>query len=136
VSTPASRRDMKPRSSQTTILIVDDEPVVRALGRRILEEAGFLVFEAEDGLDALRVMGRHGPFHAVISDVRMPNMDGHALARYCARLPLPLPTLLVSGYDSHSPEGLVLTKPYQPADLVANVRKLIEWPRQQGRRTS
>jgi CheY-like chemotaxis protein len=129
-------RPVKPRPSQPSILIVDDEPVVRALSRRILEEAGFRVFEAEDGVDALRVLGLAGPFHAVVSDVRMPNMDGHALASHLALLTPPVPTLLISGYDGHADGGFVLMKPFEPEVLLDHVRRLIGRPRERGRRSS
>src|SRR5262249_3540340 len=119
---------MKARSSQATILIVDDEAVVRALGRRILEQAGFRVVEAEDGVDALRVLGQAGPVQAVVSDVRMPNMDGHALASRLALLTPPVPTLLISGYDGLAGGGFVLMKPFEPAGLVAHVHRLDGWP--------
>jgi CheY-like chemotaxis protein len=128
-------RLVNPRLSQPTILIVDDEPVVRALSRRILEAGGFRVFEAEDGVDALRVLGQAGPFHAVVSDVRMPNMDGHALASHLALLTPPIPTLLISGYDGHA-DGFVLLKPFEPAVLLDHVRRLIGRPRERGRRSS
>jgi CheY-like chemotaxis protein len=127
---------MPSRTSQATILIVDDEPVVRALGRRILEGAGFRVFEAKDGVDALRVLGRNGPVQAVVSDVRMPNMDGRALASRLALLTPPVPTLLISGYDANFDGAFVLMKPFEPQVLIDHVRRLIGSPRKSGRRTS
>lgn len=119
-----------------TVLVVDDEPAVRMLARRMLETAGYEVFEAEDGIDALRVLGEHGRFDAVVSDVRMPHMDGRALAAYLAHLPTPIPTLLVSGFDEQQMTNPVMRKPFASVELLARVQELTAWPRQLGSRTS
>ncbi len=60
---------------KATILLVEDSALVRAMEKRILEDAGYEVVAAEDGLDALNALGRRS-FAAVVSDINMPNMDG------------------------------------------------------------
>jgi antitoxin Phd len=66
--------------SEKRILIVDDEPSLRDSYARLLSGAGFQVAEAESGKEALRQIARE-PFDLVITDVRMPQMDGLALLR-------------------------------------------------------
>jgi CheY-like chemotaxis protein len=61
--------------------VVDDDPGVRELTRRILGRAGSEVLEAESGLQALELLDQ-GPVDAVIADIRMPGMDGWELSAY------------------------------------------------------
>lgn len=60
-----------------TILVVDDEPMIRRLMGFVLEGEGFRVLSAEDGLDAIRVSESHqGEIDLLVSDLSMPRMDG------------------------------------------------------------
>ncbi len=68
-------------SSPQTVLVVDDEPVVRRLAYRILNAAGYRVLEASDGAEALEVLQvAPGRVDLVVVDAVMPNMDGAALS--------------------------------------------------------
>jgi len=68
-----------------TLLLAEDEDGVRALARRVLEECGYTVLEAENGEDALKVAGAHaGPVHLLVTDVVMPGLGGRALAERLA----------------------------------------------------
>jgi CheY-like chemotaxis protein len=58
-----------------SVLVVDDEPITRNMLRMILSYAGYVIHEAEDGLDALEKIKAHSP-DLVLLDVMMPNMDG------------------------------------------------------------
>src|SRR4051812_3237767 len=78
VSTP-SLRSTAPAGAPT-ILIVDDDPVVRSLMQDMLEDAGFAVIEAEDGVEACRRCDETVPSLMVV-DAMMPNMDGFELCR-------------------------------------------------------
>src|ERR1700761_8133720 len=71
-----------PRSSQRhVILLVDDEPVIRAWGTAILEDAGFSVIEASDAMEALDTLQNGVEVHLVFTDVQMPGqLDGLQLA--------------------------------------------------------
>jgi CheY-like chemotaxis protein len=63
-----------------TILVVDDEPMIRQLIERALAARGYTVLVAENGNDALEVADRHrAPIHLVVSDIVMPGMDGREL---------------------------------------------------------
>ena len=91
-------------STPHSILLVEDSALVRAMEKRILEEAGYEVVSAVDGLDALNALGRRS-FAAVVSDINMPNMDGLTLTARIRQeirykdLPVILVTTLSSDED-------------------------------------
>jgi CheY-like chemotaxis protein len=109
------------------ILVVDDEPDMRFMLRRILERAGHEVAEAGDGAAALTSV-RHARPDLVITDISMPVMDGAELIRRLRgdAAVAAIPILAVSG-DSHLAAGAdaVLAKPYVWAELLALAEKLI-----------
>ncbi|MDO8811005.1 MAG: hybrid sensor histidine kinase/response regulator [Gallionella sp.] len=96
--------ELNPHSAISTphsILLVEDSALVRAMEKRILEDAGYDVVAAVDGMDALNALGRH-PFAAVVSDIVMPNMDGLTLTARIRREPRykDLPEILVTSLAS------------------------------------
>jgi CheY-like chemotaxis protein len=110
-------------------LVVDDDVMVRWIIVEELEEAGCKVVEAADGMEGLRALEAQGPFDIMLTDIRMPNLDGWALAER-ARAVLPtMPILYVSGYsDCESrpvPNSVILTKPFRPAQLVQAVAQAL-----------
>jgi signal transduction histidine kinase len=86
--------------SDDWILIVDDDPIVRSLMRDALEDEGFAVVEAEDGVEACRVCEERLPVLLVV-DVVMPQMDGFELCRELRRRPATknVPILIATGLD-------------------------------------
>ena len=66
---------------QLPILIVDDEPIIRMVVRRMLESAGYMVLEASDGTEALEKVGVDTPLLLLVADVNMPGITGDDLAR-------------------------------------------------------
>lgn len=112
------------RDDATTVLVVDDEPLVRRVACRALQNAGFEVVEAENGEHALRIFrSRRDDIAAVLMDVVMPVMDGRTAAgRIAASSDVPI--ILSSGF---APEGLqseilFLQKPYDGRALVAAIQ--------------
>jgi two-component system chemotaxis sensor kinase CheA len=88
-------------AAKTVILLAEDSALVRAMETRILENAGYEVVAAVDGMDAFNALGRR-PFAAVVSDINMPNMDGLALTARIRQEPRykDLPVILVSSLAS------------------------------------
>ena len=117
-----------------TVLVVDDDAGLLRLTARILAKAGFSVLTAADGLAALAALAAHpGPVALVVTDVIMPVMGGHELAR---RVPETRPEtriLLMSGYpgDVVLPDGMLLSgapflaKPFTAAEVTAKVREVL-----------
>ncbi len=115
------------------ILVVDDEPVVRRFAARVLEAEGFRVFEAADGVEALRLLHEEAPHvDAVLSDIVMPRLNGVELLQVLSTTHPQLPVLLMSGYASAQLEGMgiappcaILTKPFPAEQLVEEVRRCL-----------
>jgi CheY-like chemotaxis protein len=63
-----------------TVLVVDDEPFVRAIVSRLLTEAGYRVLTAMSGPDALQTLRTSGPVQVLLTDLRMPQMTGSSLS--------------------------------------------------------
>ena len=101
-ATEAAPAPQRERASELwgtgTILLVEDEAMVRAVAERALTRQGYKVVTASNGEEALECLETGGPFDLLISDVVMPTMDGPTLVRH-ARAKLPrLPILFMSGY--------------------------------------
>jgi two-component system, cell cycle response regulator CpdR len=117
------------------ILLAEDEEAVRAFVKRALEQDGHLVLEAEDGGMALeRLQGDAERFDLLLSDIRMPVMDGIALALAAARDFPDLPIILMTGYADQRERAAdlqaliedVISKPFALADLRALVNTTLE----------
>jgi two-component system cell cycle sensor histidine kinase/response regulator CckA len=81
-----------------TILLVEDEATVRAVAERALARHGYTVLVAENGEEALEILGREPQIDLMISDVVMPTMDGPTTAREARKSHPELPILFISGY--------------------------------------
>src|SRR6266700_3004569 len=94
-----------------SLLIVDDEPLVRALLARSLGRAGFTITEAGDGRRALELIARH-PFDLVLLDVTMPNLGGLETLTEVrrSRSPADLPVIMATGQDGSSHVVAALTR--------------------------
>ena len=119
-----------------TILLVEDESMVRNLACRILQRNGYTVLEAQEGSDALRQGIEHkGPIHLLLTDVVMPGgMSGPDLAERLVPLHPTLKVLYMSGYtdDAITHHGVLepgtafLEKPFTPTILASKVRQILD----------
>ena len=127
----------EPPSSQgtETILMVEDEPVVRKLAVRALTERGYRVLEAEDGPSALAVVEEfQGDISLLVTDVVMPGMNGKELADRLSTDRPDLRVLYISGYAEHAVvrqgvlvEGIAfLSKPFDLSELARTVREVLD----------
>jgi CheY-like chemotaxis protein len=112
-----------------SVLVVDDVESVRRLVRRVLEHMGHRVLEAGDGVEALACLAEGRAVDLVITDLRMPNMDGWELAtRLSARSPR-VPVLFMSGFDEHlaveTVAGPVLPKPFTAEQIGERIRQVL-----------
>ncbi len=116
-----------------TILLVDDEALVRGMIRRLLVKRGYTVIEAASGDEAVACFGEHADAVALLlTDVTMPGMDGWELSQQLLALKPGLPVLYMSGYNavptlqSADERGDLLPKPIKPADLARAVRAALD----------
>jgi two-component system, OmpR family, response regulator ResD len=115
----------------TTVLVVDDEPLVREVVVRYLEHQGYRTLEADDGVVARKLLERHDP-SLVVLDLMLPGMDGLELCRWIRnRSQLPVIMLTARGEEADRIVGLDLgaddyiTKPFSPRELVARIRSVL-----------
>lgn len=124
----SSRADYIPSMRQSTILIVDDESSLREVVVRSLQAEGYRVIEAGDGLQALALIDQdHLDIALVITDIRMPRMDGRELAERITVRPTPLPMIFISGYDQRGVNlpGSLFPKPFSVDVLLREIRRLL-----------
>lgn len=123
-----------------SVLIVDDEPIVRGLLARIVNRQGYSVTEAVDGLDALEKM-KDVRFDFVISDIKMPNMDGLKLLKEIrAQYPNTYVLLITGNRAEYKAEKVMaagadqfIAKPFKNMD-IAHTLKGLYLKRQQAQR--
>lgn len=121
--------------SLRTVLVVEDESIIRLLLADELEAFGFHVLEASSADSAIEMLsdGRT-TIDAVVTDVRMPGrMDGLDLARWMYARGLPLPLIVTSGYVSieeattaNPSVARVVSKPYRASELASDLAALLQ----------
>jgi len=118
-----------------TILLVEDEPVVRELVREILQAHQYRVVEAGSGVEALRIWDEHdGQFDLLLTDIVMPEgLNGRELAEQLKRRKPRLKVIFSSGYSAESSgkelrdgDTAFLAKPYLPQQLAQLVRRRLD----------
>jgi CheY-like chemotaxis protein len=109
-----------------TVLVVEDEPLVRMLAVDYLERAGFVVLEADCGSDALKTLADHHEVAVLFSDINMPGMDGVELARQVHETAPQVRVILTSGRDVPCKlipgHGAFLPKPYFESEVTRLVQ--------------
>jgi PAS domain S-box-containing protein len=125
--------DEVPRGSET-ILVVEDESMIREVIGITLVEHGFTVLLAQDGEEALRICEAHpGPIHLLLCDVILPKLSGREVAEKLGSLRPRIRVLYMSGYTANAivhhgvlePGIAFLQKPFSPAVLLAKVREIL-----------
>jgi len=132
-SQPTAQRAQLPRGSET-ILLVEDEAMVRKLARTILEENGYEVLEAANGNEAIIREQHAGEIHLMVTDVVMPLMSGRELAERVRERRHGIKVLYMSGYtdDAIVHHGVLeagthfLEKPFTPDALAWKVREVLD----------
>jgi len=127
--TQGERREVK------CVLIVDDEPDHRLVLRTMLEGCGYDCEEAQDGMEALDVLGK-ADVHVVLTDLQMPRMNGVQLVKHVAShatfksIPVILVTSqtpdLIPSFDERKKIFTILSKPYEWPRVLTAVAKAIE----------
>jgi DNA-binding response OmpR family regulator len=123
--------DRDENDPMSTVLVVDDEPIVRDVVVRYLEQEGFRTLQAADGDTARELLEREEP-SLVVLDLMLPGTDGLALCRWIrGRSQLPVIMVTALGEESDRLIGLdlgaddYLTKPFSPKELVARVKAVL-----------
>ena len=130
-------RGAKPKEHELwgtgTVLLVEDEPMVRAVAERALTRHGYKVITANNGEEALEVIARGEDIALMISDVVMPGMDGPATVREARKSRPDLPILFMSGYAEEQLRKSIdldkvafLPKPFSVQELAEAARRAID----------
>jgi two-component system, cell cycle sensor histidine kinase and response regulator CckA len=123
------------RPGTGTILVVDDEEIVRSLLQQVLTRAGYEVLVAENGVEALSVFSHNATrISLVVLDLVMPVMSGEEALPHLLAMKPGLPVIVSSGQDEHDCMAKLreprvagfLQKPYRPTSLVAKVQAVLE----------
>jgi two-component system cell cycle sensor histidine kinase/response regulator CckA len=129
-----ARRSAKPKENELwgsgTVLLVEDEPMVRSVAERALTRHGYNVLTADNGEDALEILGRGETIDLLISDVVMPGMDGPTMVEEARKSRPELKILFISGYaeeqlrDSIDVENVsFLPKPFSVQELAEAAKR-------------
>jgi PAS domain S-box-containing protein len=125
---------MPKATGSETILLVDDEPLIRGLARDILAPLGYNLLDAAGGPEALRICAAHrGPIHLLLTDVSMPGMNGRVVSQRARQLRPGLRVMYMSGYcggvidslEVLEPGEEFIVKPFNAIALASKVRELL-----------
>jgi CheY-like chemotaxis protein len=106
------------------ILLAEDEAMLRVIAVEMLEDAGFQVFEAGDGVEALELLKANPQIGLLVSDIKMPRMDGYALVEAGIAFKPELKVLLMTGYAQEPPPGVMKAREIQILHKPFNLEKL------------
>jgi CheY-like chemotaxis protein len=122
-------RDLEKKSD--SVLVVEDEHLIRMDTVSSLEAQGFIVHEAGNAAEAIRCLELHDEIRLILTDVHMPgSMDGVALAHYVRDRWPPVKIIVTSGYakvcEGDLPAGaLFIEKPYYPVNIAQEMNNLL-----------
>ncbi len=132
VSAPAGA----PPKGRETVLLVEDEPVLRRVARRILSEHGYAVIDAANAREALEFLDKGSRVDLLLTDIIMPGMNGRDLAREARSRRSSLKVLLMSGYsadilspkDEEDAKLTLIEKPFSADSLLRGVHEALNGP--------
>jgi PAS domain S-box-containing protein len=134
----APKRVLAPASRGETILLVEDDPDVRALLEEVLEQNGYTTIRTDDPAEAVEMCeGHEGPIHLLVTDVVMPKISGPQLAERLVRVRSDMRVLFISGYVENdvtrkavsSGWAAFLAKPFTPEEFIIKVQEVLEGAR-------
>lgn len=114
-------------SAQTenhTVLIAEDEAMLRIVAVETLKDDGFTVYEAGDGVSALEILRGHPEIELLISDIKMPRLGGYELAEGALALRPDLKVLFMTGYNTESPPDFIRERAIKTLQKPFNVIQL------------
>ena len=116
--------------AQETILLVEDEPAIRQLFVTALARAGYTVFEARNGEEAVKVFDEHADdIDLLLTDMRMPTMGGAELARALRGRNQALKMICISGHGGSAATAVssdFLAKPFSRDEMLKKVREVLD----------
>ena len=135
-SAAKSRKSEKAKKDELwgtgTVLLVEDEPMVRSVAERALTRHGYTVITADNGEDALAIIAKNEPIDLLISDVVMPGMDGPTMVREARQSRPDLKILFMSGYAEEQLRKSIdienvnfLAKPFSVTELAEAARRTV-----------
>ena len=124
--------NLRTESPKYTILVVDDEELIRNLVVTVLSKLGYSCVTAMDGVDALHKMGEN-IFDAVITDIKMPHMDGIILTREISKQYSSTPVMVMTAFDEEYSAGMAISagarefikKPFSLDEFTIRLHKML-----------
>ena len=123
---------MGSKTPAPTVLVVDDEPGIRQIARRILEDGGYEITEAEGGLEAIALLAQGHPLDLLIADLDMPGLGGDEMVRRIRATRPDLKVLYVTGHIDRLMDArplwegeAFLEKPFNPVGLREAIALLL-----------
>jgi CheY-like chemotaxis protein len=134
-STTAPDSVAAPLRASETVLLVDDDTVIRTLLQRVLKQSGYNVLTAADGVEGKALFEAHrDEIHVMVTDMVMPKMGGVDLIKAVTAARPDLKILLMSGYSTEWREGRVpgrysyMQKPFTARELERKLREVLDAP--------
>lgn len=131
----SKEKDTMPIGNET-VLVVEDEELLRSLLKSVLESRGYTVLTAESGSAGVEAFETHREVAAIVTDMGLPQMDGMELVRRIRAIDRKVKCIMTSGYMTpdtvaklhHIGVNRTLAKPYEPADLLRVLRNALDAP--------
>jgi|UniRef100_A0A7C3WGP1 DNA-binding NtrC family response regulator len=123
------------------ILVVDDEPnMLRLLKTILMDKTGYEVETTNNPLEVEKLLREQGPFDLVVTDLKMPLVDGIDLIEVIKKIDASIPVVIITAYGTlETAEEAIqkgaydfITKPFRKENILITIRRALEWKRMQG----